>query len=176
MMTLRRCSFSALPALLALSIVAGTGFAVAEDSMRKVREVGLTQLANAPEGEFCSNIRDDAQERRYALKMQELHTLKKQIESRIVALENKRAELEAWQKKSQAFAELADESLVEIYSKMRPDAAAGRLEMIQPVLAAALILKMPRRKASVVLNEMAAAKAAKITEVIAASTAEKEPS
>ena len=92
------------------------------------------------------------------------------------ALESKRAEFEAWQKKRDQFAQLADESLVEIYSKMRPDAAAGRLEILEPILAAAIVLKLPRRRASVILNEMTAAKAASITEVIAASSVTKEPS
>lgn len=161
--------------LLVLGGITTAGLAIAEDSTRDVRVVGATGLAKTQGGDFCSNIRDDAQERRFALKMQELKNLRQQIEDRIIALENKRAELEAWQKKREKFANLADESLVEIYSKMRPDAAAGRLEIIEPVLAAALLLKMPRRKASVVLNEMTASKAAKITEVIAASTAQKKP-
>ncbi|MEP4261898.1 MAG: MotE family protein [Rhizobiaceae bacterium] len=151
--------------------------ASAADKPRKqVRVVGNKSLVSAPAGNFCTNIKDDAQERRYALKLQELNKLKAAVEARIVALENKRAELEAWQRKRDQFAELADTSLVEIYSKMRPDAAAGRLEMLEPTLAAAIVLKMPRRKASVVMNEMSAKVAASITQVIASSTAAKEPS
>ena len=151
--------------------------ASAADKPRKqMRVVGNKSLVSAPAGNFCTNIKDDAQERRYALKLRELNKLKAAVETRIVALENKRAELEAWQKKRDQFAELADTSLVEIYSKMRPDAAAGRLEMLEPTLAAAIVLKMPRRKASVVMNEMSAKMAASITQVIASSTAAKEPS
>ena len=141
-----------------------------------MRVVGTNELENAPAGDFCSNIRDDAQEQRYALKMQELNALKAQVEERIIALENKRAEVEAWQKKRDQFADLAGTSLVEIYSQMRPDAAAGRLEILEPTLAAAIVLKMNRRKASVIMNEMSAEKAASITQVIAQSTAAKEPS
>lgn len=147
-----------------------------ENAVKQVRVVGAGELESAPAGDFCSNIRDDVQEQRYALKMQELKRLRAAVEERIVALESKRAEFEAWQKKRDQFAQLADESLVEIYSKMRPDAAAGRLEILEPVLAAAIVLKLPRRRASVILNEMTAAKAASITEVIAASSVVKEPS
>ena len=147
-----------------------------ETPKEQVRVVGPGALENAPSGDFCSNIRDDAQERRYALKMQELNRLKAAVEERIVALESKRVEFEAWQKKRDQFAELADSSLIEIYSKMRPDAAAGRLEILEPILAAAIVLKLPRRRASVIMNEMTAAKAASITEVIAASSVIKEPS
>ncbi len=157
------------------SLVWGS-LAYAEQPRKQVRVVGNKSLASAPAGDFCTNIKDDAQERRYALKMQELKELRAAIEARIVALEEKRAEVEAWQEKRDQFANLADTSLVEIYSKMRPDAAAGRLEMLDPTLAAAIVLKMPRRKASVILNEMSPAKAANITQVIAASTASKEPS
>ena len=148
----------------------------ADKPRKQVRVVGKQYLANAPAGDFCTNIRDDAQERRYALKMKELNALKAEVEARIVALENKRAEVEAWQKKRDQFADLAGTSLVEIYSKMRPDAAAGRLEMLEPMLAAAIVLKMNRRRASVIMNEMSAEKAASITQVIAQSTAAKEPS
>lgn len=150
--------------------------ASAEQVRKQVRVVGKKNLARAPAGDFCTNIKDDAQERRYALKMQQLNDLKAEVEARIVALENKRKEVEAWQKKRDQFADLADSSLVEIYSKMRPDAAAGRLEILEPTLAAAIVLKMSRRKASVIMNEMSAEKAASITQVIAASTAAKEPS
>ena len=148
----------------------------ADKPRKHVRVVGKASLASAPAGDFCSNIKDDAQERRYALKMQELNRLKAEVEERIVALEKKRAEVEAWQEKRDRFADLAGTSLVEIYSKMRPDAAAGRLEMLEPTLAAAIVLKMNRRKASVIMNEMSVEKAASITQVIAQSTAAKEPS
>lgn len=162
--------------ILGLLALVCSPLAHAEQPRKQVRVVGTKSLANAPAGDFCTNIKDDAQERRYALKMQELKDLREAVEARIVALEEKRAEVEAWQKKRDQFANLADTSLVEIYSKMRPDAAAGRLEMLEPTLAAAIVLKMPRRKASVILNEMSPAKAATITQVIAASTASKVPS
>ncbi|MEP1206295.1 MAG: MotE family protein [Rhizobiaceae bacterium] len=175
-----RPSFLTSSICIALAATLGASLwmtASAADKPRKqVRVVGNKSLVSAPAGNFCTNIKDDAQERRYALKLQELNKLKAAVEARIVALENKRAELEAWQRKRDQFAELADTSLVEIYSKMRPDAAAGRLEMLEPTLAAAIVLKMPRRKASVVMNEMSAKVAASITQVIASSTAAKEPS
>ena len=170
-----------IPSTIACFVATGvlletSGAFAQEQPVRQVRVVGTNDLENAPAGDFCSNIRDDAQEQRYALKMRELNELRAAVEERIVALESKRAEFEAWQKKRDQFAQLADESLVEIYSKMRPDAAAGRLEILEPILAAAIVLKLPRRRASVILNEMTAAKAASITEVIAASSVTKEPS
>ena len=166
-----------LVCVIAISTFGSIGLAEAQDKPTKnVRVVGGTSLEDAPAGDFCSNIIDGAQEQRYAMKMRELNALRAAVEERIVALESKRAEFEAWQKKRDQFAELADSSLVEIYSKMRPDAAAGRLEILQPILAAAIVLKLPRRRASVILNEMTAAKAASITEVIAASSSVKEPS
>ena len=168
---------STIACFLVASVLVEASAAFAQQQpTRQVRVVGTNELQNAPAGDFCSNIRDDAQEQRYALKMQELNELRAAVEERIVALESKRAEFEAWQKKRDQFAQLADESLVEIYSKMRPDAAAGRLEILEPVLAAAIVLKLPRRRASVILNEMTASKAASITEVIAASSVIKEPS
>ena len=142
----------------------------AEDRARRVRVIEQSLDRKAHETGFCASIKDSAREQRYAIKTRELNDLKVAVEQRIVALEKKRAEFEKWQKKRDEFAAKAEANLIEIYSKMRPDAAAGRLEMLTEVLAASILLKMSPRKASVILNEMKAEKAAGITQVIASSS------
>lgn len=121
--------------------------------------------------QFCTNIADPARERRYALKKKELEKLRERIEMRMKALQNKRDDLDVWVSKRDAFVDMAKESLVDIYSKMRPDAAAERLSMLSDGLAAAILMKLKPSKAGVILNEMKTAKAAAISTVIAASGA-----
>jgi flagellar motility protein MotE (MotC chaperone) len=126
--------------------------------------------------QFCANVTDDARERRYALKEQELEGLVTQIDARMKALEKKRAELEEWQKRREDFSRLATENLVQIYAKMRPAAAAERMEILPADLSASILAKLSSRQAGVILNEMKTEQAALITGVMAASSRRKDPS
>ncbi|MBZ0163221.1 MAG: MotE family protein [Notoacmeibacter sp.] len=125
---------------------------------------------------FCSNVIDEARERRYALKEQELQALMKDVESRIAVLEEKRAAYVEWMRRREDFASQATESIVDIYAKMRPDAAAQRMEILQADLAAAILLKLPSRNAGIILNEMSAKSAAVITSIIADAARPTDPS
>ena len=118
---------------------------------------------------FCTNIADAARERRYAIQKEELETLRGEIESRIAVLEEKRAELQMWVEKRETFSAAASEGLVEVYSKMRPDAAAQRMEKLPEDLTAALLSKLKPRAAGTILNEMTADKAATVTVIMSAA-------
>lgn len=119
---------------------------------------------------FCTNIADAAREQRYALQRKELNKLKSEINDKMKELESTREAVKEWVRKRDSFAEMARESVVEIYSKMRPDAAAGRMEQLEGALAAAILLKLKPRTAGVILNEMSAEKAAMLTGIMAAAS------
>jgi len=125
---------------------------------------------------FCSNIADAARDRRYALQRAELETLQKEVDERIKVLEERRAEYEEWLKRRNDFLEKAENNLVEIYSRMRPDAAAERLAEVQVELAAAILMKLETRKAGVILNEMDSKAAASLTSIMASATRRQDPS
>ncbi|MGO4832412.1 MotE family protein [Rhizobiaceae sp. 2RAB30] len=125
--------------------------------------------------EFCSNIADAAKDRRYALQVQELETLKKDIDTRVAQLEAKRAEYETWLKRREEFMTSAERGVVEIYSKMKPDAAAERLSDVEPMLAAAILMKLNTRQAGVILNEMNRKAAAELTGIMAAVSRPQDP-
>ena len=118
---------------------------------------------------FCSNIADPAQERRYAILQLEIDRMQEGIDTRMRALDARRAEVEAWLGKRDAFLARARDQLVAIYAGMRPDAAAERLSLLDDALAAGIIMKLTPKEAALVLNEMGKAKAAAISAVIAAS-------
>lgn len=122
---------------------------------------------------FCSNIADAARERRYAIQKEELEGLRTEVEDRIAAMEKKRAELEEWMRKREEFAKAANEGLVEVYSQMRADAAAERMEELPSNLTAALLTKLAPRTAGTILNEMSPERAATVT-VIMSAAADKE--
>ena len=176
--------------MMTLSKIARLGFATAcltlfaqtahATDEKPKKGVSVKELETSPAGLFCNNIREAAREKRYALKerqIRELHAektkelteLKERVEKRISALEVKRAEYEEWVSKRAGFLDRAEDSLVQIYAKMRPDAAASRLEILEDLLAAAILMKLTPAKAGVILNEMKPESAAKITQVIAAT-------
>lgn len=124
---------------------------------------------------FCSNIADAARDRRYALQKSELETLQKEIDERIAILEEKRTEYEEWLKRRNDFLEKAEGNLVDIYSRMRPDAAAERLADVNPELAAGILMKLQARQAGIILNEMDSKVAATLTGIMASAARRQDP-
>ncbi len=118
---------------------------------------------------FCGNIDNQAADARYALQAKQLAALKADVEERMRALEEKRREYEMWLKRRDEFVSKAQDSLVDIISKMKPEAAAAQMTLIGDEAAAALILKLNPRVSSIILNEMPPEKAAKLARVIVGS-------
>ncbi|MFC6490353.1 MotE family protein [Nitratireductor sp. GCM10026969] len=125
---------------------------------------------------FCTNIADAARDRRYILQTEELESLRGEIDARIAALEEKRAEYEAWLARRDAFLARAEGDLVQIYSSMRPDAAAERLAEVRVELAAAILMRLEPRTAGLILNEMNSKSAATLTTIIASAARPEDPS
>ncbi|MFC4173066.1 MotE family protein [Microvirga sp. GCM10011540] len=128
----------------------------------KAAEASKDQKSNR----YCTNIADAAADARFAWQKETLTALEKEIEERIRILEQKRAEYEEWLQRRNDFLAKADESVVAIYSRMRPDAAALQLANMHDETAAAILAKLSPRNASAVLNEMEPARAAQLTNVI----------
>lgn len=126
---------------------------------------GTTPDANA--AQYCSNLGDAVADTRVALQAKALEEMRLQLEEQVAALEAKRAEYESWLTRREAFAEQAEESVVAIYSQMRPDAAALQIAVMDPGSAAAILAKLNPRTASAILNEMEPAAAAQLTATIA---------
>jgi len=78
----------------------------------------------------------------------------------------KEAEYEEWLRRRNEVLEKADETVVSIYARMRPDAAALQLTNMNEEIAAAVIARLNPRVASAVLNEMEPARAAQLANVI----------
>jgi flagellar motility protein MotE (MotC chaperone) len=125
---------------------------------------------------FCSNIVDAARDRRYALQAAELQKLQADIDERMKALEAKRLEYEEWLKRRDDFLAKAEDNVVKIYAKMKPDAAAERLAAVKVELAAGILMKLDPRQASTILNEMDSKVAAVITGVMATAARKVDPS
>ena len=128
---------------------------------------------------FCANIADAARDQRYLLQREELTKLQAEVNDRIEQLQQRKSEYEGWLKKRNDFLQKAEAGLVDIYKGMKPDAAAGQLNLIDPNLASAIIMKLSPRQSSLILSEMEPKKAAALTEIISAAgnrNAQRNPS
>jgi len=116
--------------------------------------------------DYCANVSNAASEFRFAWQMQQLTELEAQINKRIAELNARRAELAQWQEKHDEYRRRAEEGVVAIYSRMRPDAASSQLAVMEEAGAAAILSKLSPKTASLLLNEMNATKAAKLADLM----------
>ena len=146
-----------------------------------VGEVETTQVVpNAPSGttiavgpaensaasQYCTNIADAAIDARIAWQRQNLAEAEKELAKRTAELEARTAEYQRWLQRRDDFAEKAKKQVVDIYTKMKPDAAALQLQALDEETAAAVVIKLDPRTASAVMNEMDPTQAARLTAII----------
>jgi flagellar motility protein MotE (MotC chaperone) len=151
-----------------LVLTPGAGFAQQKaPDARSSSPAKPAEAASDPKNsQYCANIANAAADARFEWQKETLTNLEKEIEGRIKVLEEKRAEYEEWLRRRNEFLAKADESVVAIYARMRPEAAALQLANMQDDTAAAILAKLGARSASAVLNEMEPARAAQLSNTI----------
>ncbi|MCP4559586.1 MAG: hypothetical protein GY873_28570 [Bosea sp.] len=115
---------------------------------------------------FCASIRVPAAEARFAWQANTLKSLETKLADTLAKLEEKKIELKQLVDQREAETKLADGRMVEIFARMRPEAAALQLAAMDQGVAAALLGKLAPRNASAVLNEMEVARAAQLAEAM----------
>lgn len=151
---------------LACLAVAPLSGALAEDKQPKP----AVRTAREEIKTFCANIADAARDQRYQLQKEELTKLQAEVDGRIAVLEKRKTEYEDWLNKRNAFLKQAEAGLVDIYRKMKPDAAAAQMDLLDPNLVSAVIMKLKPSQASLILSEMEPKKAAMITAIMSAAS------
>ena len=159
------CRRLAMPAAAAMLLAIPGAFA--EDAGKAAPDPAAAQDEIR---QFCTNIADPARDQRYLLQKQELEKLQADVDARIAAMDQRKAEYEDWLKRRDDFLKKADDSLIEIYKNMKPDAAAQSLDSVRITIAAAIIMKLSPRQSSLILAEMDAEKAAMVTNIIASAS------
>lgn len=165
MMKISRSFRMAIAPVLILSIGSISGALAEEEQKPKPAAKTAREEIKA----FCANIADSARDQRYLLQKEELVKLQGQVDERMAQLDKKKSEYENWLKQRNEFLKRAEAGLVDIYKGMKPDAAAGQLNLIDPNLASAIIMKLSPRQSSLILAEMEPEKAAALTEIISAA-------
>lgn len=116
--------------------------------------------------QYCENIASAAADARFTRQAAALAEMDKQIQARIDQLEAKRAEYQQWLQKREDFLKKADETVISMFSQMRPDAAAAQLAVMSDDVATAILSKVNPRVSSAILNEMDPARAARLTGIM----------
>jgi flagellar motility protein MotE (MotC chaperone) len=116
--------------------------------------------------QFCSNVVDPAVDARLAWQLGELEKAEIKLRERIAEVEAKRAEYEKWMSLRDEFLKKAEASVVEIYSRMRPESAATQIAGMADETAAAVLAKLSPRSSSAIFNEMDTARAAHLADLL----------
>jgi flagellar motility protein MotE (MotC chaperone) len=124
-------------------------------------------LVQVPVAGYCEAIRTLAASEQNTREKAEMQRLSAELESRTTDLERKLADIKGWVAKRDAFVSRAQDSVVQIYSKMLPEAAAVQLAVIAEDTAAAVLLRLEAKRASALMSEMEPAKAARLASLLA---------
>jgi flagellar motility protein MotE (MotC chaperone) len=126
-------------------------------------------LSATAAGQYCINIIDAAADARLAWQRKMLADAGEEIIKRIALLEEKTAEYQKWLARRDEFTKKANDTILRIYARMRPDAAASQLVALDEETAAAVLTRLEPRLASLILNDMEPGHAARLTAVISGS-------
>jgi flagellar motility protein MotE (MotC chaperone) len=116
--------------------------------------------------ESCANIAAAAEELRLERRRKELAELEKEVSVRLQALEKRQNELRSSLDRLDAFEHKVNESLIGLYSGMKPEAAAAHFAQLDDDVAAALMMNMKAKASSLILAEMDATRGAALVKVI----------
>ena len=113
---------------------------------------------------FCTNNAASATEARLAAQRRELTDIGSEVEKRSAALTEAITEARNWVERREKLLASARESLVETYSKMKPEAAAQQIGSMTEDVAVSIITGLNPRASSSILNEMGSERAAKLAD------------
>jgi flagellar motility protein MotE (MotC chaperone) len=149
-------------AVFALSISAQST-AAAEPMREEPRKTKPQQEVSAPDAQKqCAHIANIAREARNELQQKQLADLEQRIRQKLTELEARKSELQAMLDRHESLLRGVDQTLVDVYSRMRPDAAASQMVNLEENQAAAILMRLRPKYASAILNEMDSAHAADV--------------
>lgn len=135
----------------------------APDPVKKAEPV---TAAEKPAQQYCINISSAAADARFAWEKKSMEEVARDLDERIAKLEEKTEEYKKWLARRDEFASKAQQDLVAIYTKMKPDAAAAQMADMNEEMAAALLLKLKPTNASAILNEINPVKGARLAMIL----------
>jgi flagellar motility protein MotE (MotC chaperone) len=157
-------------------VIVWMGLAMAAPALATSVEQEPTSLPDVRK--YCTNIATAAAEARFAWQTAKLNELETRVRAKIKDLDAKVNELRGWVEKRDALVREANQKLVGIYAKMRPETAATQISALDDDMAAAVLSQLGPRQSSAIFNEIVPDRAAKLAGLIAATgpnSEEKKP-
>lgn len=146
-----------------LALLAGFGVAAAAEEKPQDKAAHATR----EDPEYCGTVVRVAASAKIAAQEAKLRELEKLARQRGDELDMKRRELEAAIAKYESLLNKATETLVLVYSKMKPDAAAAQFAVLEDDVAVALLVRLNPKASSQILSEMAASRSAGLIKKLA---------
>jgi flagellar motility protein MotE (MotC chaperone) len=139
----------------------------AQESKKVDADIGKFDAENGDGvARYCANIAPVVVESRIAWEMKRLKELEDELKEKMTALDAKETEARDWVNKRQDLLSRAEDDIVAIYAKMKPEASAAQMNVMDDASAAAILSKLNPRAASAILGEMEAERATKLTDII----------
>ncbi len=132
---------------------------------------GTATDTNSEIRRYCTNVAVAAGDARFAWQTRKLAEIEGRITARVQDLEARTSALRAWMAKRELVEKQANEKLVGIYAKMRPETAAIQIAGLDDDMAAAVLSQLNPGKASAIFNELVPERATKLAALIAANPA-----
>ncbi len=111
---------------------------------------------------YCANVAASINAARLAKQEKQIREAEGQLLQRRDELEAKRQELVQLIEKYDSLVRKADETIVALYAKMKPDVAAAQIAGLDDEVAASVLLQMKPKISSAILNEMDATRGAAV--------------
>ena len=166
---------AAIGAIVLVGLLAGSA-AAQNDGKPKPTAAPPDKSADAGVSRYCANVAPVAAEARIAWETRHLNDLDAQIKQRIADLEKAEADTREWVSKRDALLNAASDDVVAIYGKMDPEAAAAQIGVMDEPIAVSILHKLKVGAASAILDQMEAARAARLTSLILAVAAPEKKS
>lgn len=141
---------------------------LAQETQEPVDEVTKQAIEDALN--YCENVSEDAEAIRMKWQMRAMFDAEEQMNAKIAQLDEKVAELREWVERREQILQRAEGHVVDIYSKMRAEAAAEQLSTLDDITAVSVLMQMKARQAGAILAEMPAERAAYLTDTMALLT------
>jgi flagellar motility protein MotE (MotC chaperone) len=138
----------------------------AKTTVERQRDTPVAARDARPAQQYCVNIASAAADARFNWQKKTIGDMERELENRIAKLEAKVAEYQQWLARRDDYARKAQEQLVGIFARMRPDAAAAQLAVADEETSAAVLSKLDTRISSGILAEMDPNQAARLTAIM----------
>ena len=130
-------------------------------------KAAVAQNSQSEIAKYCLSNASAAADAHLAWQKAQLTQMEEELKQKIAELQAKEEQDKKWVLARQEFLKKGEDSVVAIFSRMRPESAALQLSAMQDDMAAAVLSKLNPRNASAILDEIDPPRAARLTDVMA---------